>query len=209
MDESAVTTVYLIRHGATPANEQQPPILQGSGVNNGLSDLGRRQARQVGAFLATFPIDAVFCSPLKRAIETAQSIATPHNLTVETVANLQEVNVGRFERLDWESIKRDFPDDYRRYIDDPVNVGYPGGESLTNVQKRVVTAMESLLEANAGRTIAVVAHSVVNRIYVSTLLGLPLAQTGAVPQDNCCINVIQSRRSHTRLKSMNTTFHLE
>ena len=209
MDESATTTVYLVRHGATPANEHQPPILQGSGVNNGLSERGRRQAQQVGEFLAEFPLDAVFCSPLVRAIETAQSIAAPHKLAIETVTNLQEINVGRFERMDWASIERDFPEEYRRYREDPVNVGYPDGECLSRVQHRVVGAMESLLAANAGRTIAVVAHSVVNRVYVSTLLGLPLDQTSTVPQDNCCINVIKSVQSQTRLKSLNVTFHIQ
>ena len=208
MDESS-TTLYLVRHGATPANEQQPAILQGCGVNNGLSTRGREQAQQVGEFLATLPLDAVFCGPLLRAVETAEAIATRRGLGVETVDAIHEVNVGRFERLDWGQIEHDFPEEYRRFREDPVNVGYPDGESLQGVQQRIVPAFESLLQANVGRTIAVVAHSVVNRVYLSTLLGLDLTQIRSVPQENCCVNVIEFRDSKAKLRSLNVTFHLK
>ena len=132
------TTIYLIRHAATPSNEQRPRILQGSTVNTSLSERGFRQAECVGRFLSAVRFDAIFSSPLIRARETADRIAAPRSMQCQEVPGLEEVNVGRWERLDWETIERDFPDEYRRFMDDPVKNGYLGGESYGQVQERVV-----------------------------------------------------------------------
>lgn len=209
MNSSLSTNLFLVRHGATPSNEQRPQVLQGSSVDAPLSDRGRNQARQVGRFLSTFAIDAVFSSPLQRAVETAGAIAEHHSHTVEQVDGILEVNVGRWERLDWGTIERDFPDEYRRFTEDPVHTAYLGGESYVDVQNRIVPAFEKLLVENCGRTIVVVAHSVVNRTWLATLLGLDLAKLRGLPQDNCCINVIRWENGVTKLTTLNSTFHLD
>ena len=203
------TTLYLIRHGATPANESRPRILQGSGVDESLSQTGQKQAELVAEYLSAFPIDAIFSSPLKRAGETAQAIAARHGLTVATVEEIREVNVGRWERMDWASIEREFPEQYQLYVQDPATYGYFGGECTKEVVARTSPAFDELLRANVGRTIAVVAHSVVNRTWLTTLLGLDLNESTSVPQDNCCINVIEHDGQRTRLVTLNSTLHMQ
>jgi len=202
------TTVFLIRHAATPANEQRPRILQGSTVNTSLSKRGFRQAECVGEFLSTFTFDAVLCSPLIRARETAEAIAGHHSLIPQEVPGLEEVNVGRWERLDWATIEREFPDDYRRFMDDPVQNGYLGGESYGMVQDRVVPAFQGIVERHAGQQIAVVAHTVVNRTLLGTFLGLDRAEAQDLAQDNCCVNIIHARPGQTSVVAMNSAFHM-
>lgn len=205
---SDTTTIYLIRHAATPANDQRPRILQGSTVNTSLSERGRRQAERAAAFFSTFHFDAVLCSPLIRAQETAAAIATPHSLTPQNVPGLEEVNVGRWERLDWTTIEREFPDDYRRFVEDPVRNGYLGGESYGQVQQRVVPVFESIVEQHAGQQIAVVAHTVINRTLLATFLRIDLAQAHHLTQDNCCLNVVEVRGDAARVVTMNSAFHM-
>ena len=202
------TTLYLIRHGATPENEQRPRILQGCGVDNALSELGRQQAGQVADYLSTWPIDAVFSSPLRRAVETAGTIAAHHDLPVQTVESIHEVDVGRWQGLDWATIQREFPDDYQRYMDDSETHGYLGGESYRDVLQRISPAFVELLRQNIGRQIAVVAHTVVNRTWLASLLGIELGRAKELPQENCCINVVRFTADRPQLVTLNSTLHL-
>jgi broad specificity phosphatase PhoE len=208
MSTTGETILYLIRHGATPSNEEKPRRLQGCGVDGSLSPRGEQQAVQVGEFLSAILLDKVFCSPLKRARETAQQIASRQNLDATVVDQLREVDVGRWERLDWGTIREQFPEDYQRFIEDAATYGYAGGESFTDVANRVSPVFEELLAANIGKRIAIVAHSVVNRTWLASLLGVPLRLARELPQDNCCINVVRYRNGHTKLLTLNSHFHI-
>lgn len=202
------TTVYLIRHGATASNEQVPPILQGSGVDSKLSDLGQRQAEATGKLLADIRLDVVFSSPMVRAVSTAEAISKPHGLHVSTIEDLHEIDVGQWEGLDWGTISERTPDEYRRFMEDSGTHGYLGGESYQDVLDRVLPRFEQLVAENEGQHIAVVAHKAVNRSLLAHLLGLEMSRAKDLPQDNCCVNVITARGSELKLKTMNSALHL-
>jgi broad specificity phosphatase PhoE len=208
MSHQKRTTLYLIRHGATASNERVPPILQGSGVDSPLSDLGQRQAAATGRLLASFQLDAVFSSPMSRAVSTAEAVAAPHKLAVSTVAELHEIDVGDWEGLDWATISEQTPDEYRRFMDDSGANGYLGGESYQDVLDRVLPAFLHLLHENAGRQVAVVAHKAVNRSLLSHLLGLEMRRAKDLPQDNCCVNVITAHGDKLKLDTLNSALHL-
>lgn len=205
------TLLYLIRHGATEAN--QAGILQGRGVDHPLSDLGKSQAERTAHALAEHSIKAVYCSPLKRAHETAVAIAKPHvvastGLTVEVIEELAEVNVGRWEGLTWQQIQTEQPEDYDRFVNTNGEVGYPGGETFTQVYERISTALNALYDRHAGELFAVVAHSVVNRCYLATLLGREPHRGRDILQSNCGVNVIRRREGKLRVATLNSGLHL-
>jgi phosphohistidine phosphatase SixA len=84
-----LTTVYLIRHGATEANERVPYILQGNAIDLPLNTNGKQQAADLGHFFRDRPVDTVVCSHMLRARETASAIASAHNLVVHPHDDLQ------------------------------------------------------------------------------------------------------------------------
>ncbi|MBM80166.1 MAG: hypothetical protein CMJ78_06180 [Planctomycetaceae bacterium] len=205
---SNVTWLYLIRHGSTDANERRPYILQGQGVNGSLSSTGQRQASLLGEFLSDFAIDAVYASPMVRAVETAQCVAGHHGHEVQTREELLEVNVGQWEGMAWEKIMQQDPVEYQSFMSDPGQNAYLGGESYIDVYNRCQPVLQQLLLKNVGRSIAVVAHNVVNRVYLAGLLGIDIGKGKGLRQENCCINVIKYRNDETTLITMNSTFHL-
>jgi broad specificity phosphatase PhoE len=205
---SGTTYLYLIRHGATAANEKRPYILQGDGIDLGLSSSGQRQASEVGDFLSTFHLDHVYCSPMIRARETAQAIATPHGKEIEPVDDLVECCVGMWEGLDWETIQQRNPEEARLFLENPADNPYFGGVSYGVTLQRVRPVFEELLQKHRGESIAIVAHNVVNRVYLASLLGLETRRAKDLKQQNACVNLISSDEKATQLVTMNSVFHL-
>lgn len=207
-ENSEITQLLLIRHGATEANERRPYVLQGNTMNGSLSETGRRQAAAVGEFLACQTIHHVYSSPMQRAIETARQIAGHHQLDVKTVPTISEVHVGEWEGLDWDTIMQRHPESYREFIANPADIAYQGGESYADVLRRVQPALDRLLEEHIGETIVVVAHNVVNRAYLAGLLGIELSRAKDIRQMNTGVNVIRRQDGETRLITLNAAFHL-
>jgi len=200
---------FLVRHGATANNVADPPRLQGCRVDPGLSDAGREQAGRAAELLAAYPLAAIYSSPLSRAMETAVCIAKPHALAVREVAELREVDVGRWENRSWVEIETTEPEAHRRFMEDASTYGYPEGENMTEVLARVGPAMESLLRAHGGQQIAIVGHNVVNRVFLAHVLGVPLSQARRITHDNCGVSVVRYREGGLRLLTLNATFHLD
>jgi len=203
------TILYLLRHGATEANLARPAILQGRRLDLPLARLGVRQAEATRDFLAIRPVDHCHSSPLLRAMQTAAIVAAPHGLTAQPLEGLAECDVGRWEGLDWHTIRNRDPEAYELYMSDPGRFGYPGGESFADVYARVSDALEYVLAIHEGQTVLVVAHHVVNRTYLAGLLGLRMEQARAVTLDNCGISVVIRERDETTVTTLNAAFHLQ
>ncbi len=205
---SGTTHLYLIRHGATPPNEQRPYILQGDGIDLGLSVSGQRQAAEVARFLSDFPLDHIYCSPMIRARETATAIAQSHGKEIQPVDRLVECCVGLWEGLDWGTIRQRHPEEARLFHENPADNPYFGGESYSDTLRRVRPVFQDLLERHRGETIAIVAHNVVNRVYLASLLGLELRRAKDLRQQNACVNLIVHDDHATHVVTMNSVFHL-
>jgi broad specificity phosphatase PhoE len=203
------TTLYLIRHGATEANLARPQRLQGRKSNPPLARLGVRQAEATRDLLAIRPIDACYCSPLLRAVETAQIVAAPHRLLPVPVEALTECDIGDWEGLDWQTIRARDPEPYKLFMARPGDSGYPDGESFADVHRRAEEAIEELLEQHAGESMLIVGHHVVNRTYLAGLLGLSPNQARQVTLDNCGISVVVRENGATVVNTLNAAFHLQ
>jgi broad specificity phosphatase PhoE len=203
------TVLYLIRHGATSANLSCPPVLQGRRHNLPLTQLGLRQAEITRDFLAIRPIDACYSSPLRRALQTASIIASPHGLRPKPIEALTECDVGRWEGLTWPDIREKDSEAYLRFTKNPAKYGYPGGESFTDVNRRVTAAIESLFARHAGEAILVVGHHVVNRTFLAGVMGLPPDEARRVSLENCGISVVVRDADQTFVATLNASFHLQ
>ena len=106
----AVTTrVFLIRHGATELSTEDRFA---GAVDVLLSDVGRDQARRLGARLANEKIAVAFASPMKRTMETARLVVETHGVAVTPVDGVREIAHGR-----WEGMKRDEVERQRQLIE--------------------------------------------------------------------------------------------
>lgn len=207
--DADTTHLLLIRHGSTTWNEAKPPRLQGSGVDLELSPSGLKQSTALGQALQRFRLAKIYCSHLKRAQQTAAAIAHAQKGSVEVLDNLQEIHVGQWEGYDWDRIGREFPEEYRQFWADYGSRAYLGGESFQQVLARSEPVLLDLLEKHRGETIAVVAHGIVNRIFLTKYLGCAFNSVREIPQFNCCVNVLRGRQGNVQVVSINSVLHID
>jgi probable phosphoglycerate mutase len=142
-----MTTFTFVRHGQTDWNFQKR--IQGS-TDIPLNETGREQAREAGAALAGRAWDGIVASPLSRARETAEIIASIVGLGApELVDALVERSYGEVEGLNAAELAERFPDPLA-----PV----PGREKRSDVVRRVLPALESLAVEHPGESLIVVSH---------------------------------------------------
>lgn len=200
--------IYLIRHGATEANERIPFVLQGNAIDLPLNDNGRRQAADLAAFFRQTPLAAVYSSEMLRARQTAQAIADSAACTHQPVAGLHECNVGIWEGLDWDTIRSRHPAECAAFQSDPAANPMLGGESYRDVLLRARPVWDRLVASHEGQAIALVTHNVVNRVLLADLLGLELRQGALLRQRNGCINLIEITHGRPQVVTINSVFHL-
>lgn len=154
-----MTEILLIRHGETAWNVERR--IQGQ-RDIPLNPEGERQAAALGRVLKNEMIDAVFCSDLRRARQTADQIGASCNLAVQQDIGLRERRFGVFEGLTPIEIQTQYPDAYRQWRMRDVNARFPTNrvpaETLTEFFSRVVTTIKRLVKNAESRKIAIVTH---------------------------------------------------
>ena len=105
------TTIYLVRHGQTQSNADG--FYMGQSAED-LNDVGYRQARSLSARLAGLPISAVYTSPIHRTRATAATIAEPHGLRPGVLDDLNEIQLGDWEGLHIDEVRRKWPELWQR-----------------------------------------------------------------------------------------------
>jgi len=178
--------LLLIRHGETIWNRERR--FQGV-MDIPLSEKGREEARQLAAFLGDKHLDAIYSSHLSRALDTAKAVAAYHDLEVQAVEDLSEINVGEWAGLGWEEIWERWPELGRQwYANPPESPPPPGGEYYPDFQKRCMAALEKIAAAHSDTDqVAVVSHGGVIRALMNQLLGLSWKTRGIFYVQNCSI----------------------
>ncbi|MFN8598059.1 MAG: histidine phosphatase family protein [Anaerolineae bacterium] len=182
------TRVFLIRHGATTLSAED----RFAGATDvELSDEGRWQAKSLAVRLSDDKISAVYCSPMKRTIETATIVGTPHGLTPVQRDGLREINHGRWESMRRGEVEAQFPEEYAAWEEDPFTYMPMGGESGLNVMARALPVMREIALNHVGENVAVVSHKATIRLIISSLLGFdPRGYRDRLDQAPACLNVL-------------------
>jgi broad specificity phosphatase PhoE len=145
---------------------------------------------QVARHLASEPIAAIYSSPQRRALQSADLIAQPHARSCEVVRGLREINFGDLEGLTYDEIATRYPDVYRQWMDQPTEVQFPNGESFREMCIRVRSAIAQIQQRNAGRTFAIVTHGGVIRIVIAQALQMPDQCVFRLAQDYAAVNLL-------------------
>jgi len=200
------TRLYLVRHGATPLTAED----RFSGAENvHLSEEGRAQVTRLAQRLADDEINAIYCSPLDRTLETANIIATPHQLTPIPKDGLREISHGHWEGLSRKEVETQFPEEYADWESDPFTFAPEGGESGISVLARALPIIRKLVINHKDKNILVVSHKATLRLVISSLLGFDArGYRDRLDQAPACLNILDFKDTvRARLMLFNDISH--
>ena len=165
--------LILIRHGQTEWNatgrwqgQADPP----------LNDVGHEQAQRTAQELRTQQIEVLISSDLKRAHETAESIATVLQLEVQLEPRLREVNLGDWQGLYSTEIRARWPVEVEQWHNAPLSVRPPQGETIAELADRVLEAADDIARRYPQQRVGIVAHELPIAVITTHAAGIPLAE---------------------------------
>jgi broad specificity phosphatase PhoE len=201
-----MTTLFLVRHGRTGWNKEQ--IFRGT-KDVPLDAVGREEALVVGERLKAAGLRAVYSSPLSRAKETAEAIARFHSIEVQVMAGLNDLNFGEWEGLSLLAVKKQYPDLYHQWLQEPHRVIFPAGEGLDAVRSRAMKVVGGIIERHPQETVALVSHRVVLKVVICALLGLDNSHFWNIGQDTAAVNCFHYKNGSWIVALLNDTCHLK
>ncbi len=197
--------LYIVRHGATIWNKETR--YQGQ-TDVPLSTDGEQQAEKIARRFASEEIEAVYSSPLKRALDTAQTIARPHKLSVGVLQGMKEIGFGDWEGQAYTHVRDQYSEELRQWIHDPLSYNIPNGEPLPKLRIRVEESLQEILSQHPTGNIVLVAHSGTIRMLFCIMLKMDLSAFWHIMQYNAAVNVIHFRHGVPTVFGMNDVSHL-
>ncbi len=196
-----MTIFLLIRHATNEYVKAGRLAGRTPGVH--INEQGQREADDLARRTAHLPIEAIYSSPLERAIDTANAVAQCQKLPVEVVYDLLETDAGEWTGRKLDELKD--TDTWKAIQTRPVGVKLPGGESIDQVQTRIVGAMEDLRKKHPDGLIAVVSHADPLKSVVAHYLNWDLNQFQRIAINPASVTVLQVSDSGASLVRLNDT----
>lgn len=179
------THLYLMRHAQTADVSK----FHGSESDIGLSDWGHEQSRRLARQFEGSPVNAIYSSAMRRAVDTATPIAVALGLKLTQVPELHERSMGELAGAPREEFRHFFTDAMTAWMSGDLEYTHPTGESFAAMRSRGVPSLTGILDRHDGQTVAVVAHGMLIRVLISSLVPeWPVSRLGDIKIDNCAVN---------------------
>lgn len=193
--------LLLIRHGENDYVKTGKMAGHIPGVH--LNERGQKQAQALGEALKDVPIKAIHSSPLERAMETAQPIATAHQLQIIQEPGLMDANIGKWQGKSIKALR--LTNAWKVVQHSPSRFQFPEGESFVDLQTRLVNVLEGLVKKyNKPKDIvAVVFHADPIKLVVAHFLGLPLDHFQRLSCDTASLTAIYAGEMGANLLKLN------
>ena len=200
-----MTEIILARHGQTDWNLAE--VFRGR-IDVPLNSTGIKQAELLSEYLSGVKIDAIYSSPLKRALATAEAINHNHKLKIAINPGLIDLDYGKWEGIPNREVVENNKELYKKWTDHPEQVIMPEGESLDDVKIRAMAVVNNIIDRYAGAVI-IASHRVVNKVLICALLGLDNSHFWNIKQDTCGITRFTYKKGRFILTSHNDTHYLK
>jgi broad specificity phosphatase PhoE len=209
--ENNKTVILLIRHGNTKFNKEK--IFRGH-TDIPLDDVGMDQAEKTGKLLSDIKISSIYCSPLSRAVQTAEKISGHQKQQVRIIEEkgFLDLSFGDWEGKSFKEAQEKYPDIYNTWVRTPHLTNIPDGETLAQAKERSWKALTGIVEKykekDGLQIFAVVSHRVINKLLINSILGLDESKFWQIKQDPCCINIFEYQYENYFVSKINHSSHI-
>lgn len=198
--------LILVRHGETDWNAGD--YFRGH-EDVKLNATGIAEADAVAEALKDKVFEAVYSSPLKRALVTARRIAMPHEIGVREKTAFLDINYGTWQGKKESTVSEKYPPLYARWQNTPWKVKFPAGESVKKAWKRVNTGLRETLFLHGTGCVLIVSHRIPLKFMTTYLLKKRFDEFNSVVHDPCAISIFQVEDREYRPVVLNDSSHLK
>lgn len=167
-------TIYLLRHGQTALSRED--VFCGSGLDPELTKEGLEMAQSFSAAYKEKSWDAVYTSPLRRAIETARPLCDALGMKMQVCDELKEIGYGKWEGKSKKQIDQEYHDHYISWLADPAWHAPTEGELATMIARRSLKVIEEIRQRFEKGSVLIVSHKATIRIILCSLLGIDVGR---------------------------------
>jgi broad specificity phosphatase PhoE len=167
-----------------------------------------RQAEALRDRLSQRELAAAYCSPLRRALGTAEIVAQPQGITPLARRELADVDHGQWSGKSQEQVAEQWPELHQQWQRHPAGVRFPDGESLLEVRDRALGFLAWARQRHADGNVLVITHGEVLQLILAHLLEMDADQMWALPRDNCGLSIVDDHEIPL-IMAINDTCHLE
>ncbi|HEX2970485.1 MAG TPA: histidine phosphatase family protein [Bacteroidales bacterium] len=193
-----MTKFLLVRHALT---DSVGKVLSGRSAGIHLNNEGKAQADHLGQRLSDLKIDAIYSSPLERALETASPVAETHNLSINVSDDLTEINFGSWTNKKIEELRND--SDFIAFNTLRSSTRIPDGELISEAQTRIISKLEQLSSVPENRTIVVVSHADIIKSALVWYAGIPVDLMNRIEISPACISIVELYDNNARIVCVN------
>jgi broad specificity phosphatase PhoE len=205
LEPATTTRLLLVRHGQTHTSRDDAFC----GVTEvPLTSIGRSQAQCLSERLRREDVDALYCSPQQRALETATTIGLALEVEIQTRHELREMDFGVWENRLRADLAREYPHELEEWERGSWMAYPPGGETQQEVVARVVPCIVDILNLHAGQTVVIVSHKSVLRLLIGYLLNMTPPDSRHLRLDPASLSELRVTGDHVELVRCNDTSHL-
>ncbi|SHJ05229.1 alpha-ribazole phosphatase [Geosporobacter subterraneus DSM 17957] len=192
--------LILVRHGETQLNYQKKYC---GWSDSCLTEEGLLQAKRAADKLREETIQHIYCSDLKRTVQTAERINAYHHVGLTQSKELRELNFGKWEELTYRDIKEQYPKEAADWEADWLNYAVPEGESLVIMYRRIIEAIEKIVKEHQNKRILIVSHAGCIRATLAHYIGSGIEDYWKYKVDHCGITRIEIVDNYAVLTALN------
>jgi len=164
-------TLYFLRHGETTFSQSGSYC---GFIDPDLTAEGDRMAQEFAFSYQKIPLQAIYVSPMKRTIATAQPLCDLVGIDMQLRNGLKELNYGAWEGKTPEYVKENYLDDYIKWMNEPAWNSPTKGERAIEVANRAVSIISEIESTYTEGNVLVVSHKGTIRVMLCSLLGIDL-----------------------------------
>ena len=197
--------LILVRHAITTCNEGGN--LSGQ-IDSTLSEKGKLQVKQLTCYLKDENIDEIYTTPFSRTKDTMEKLAQIKSIEINETDKFNEIDFGEFDGLNFDIIKRDYPEEFEKMIKEGSEYTYPKGESLIDTFDRVSKELENILKDKDNKTILICSHGGTIRNILSYLISKDYKYHWNFKIDNASVSVVEVENDFAVINKLNDTSFL-
>lgn len=203
---SMVFNIHLLRHGETAWNIEK--VFRGR-AEVPLTDNGRKQAELAAGYLKDQGVQAIYTSPLERAVETAMPVAKLTGLEPISEEAFTGMDFGLWQGRPHREVKEEYPELFEKFHKQPADMRIPEGETFQEVMDRGMEGLAGIREKHPDQTVLIVTHRVICKLLVLGVMGQGPDRFWQIKLDTCSVCSFFYKDGDWIISKVNENFFLD